>query len=341
MATFFPQASQLLPAFSQAPTIARDQVTHNDQVHTGDSDSIVSPGVLGTQSIFDDYETVRRRGIRLLREIYKEVIDENDYPRVHHLRAQKRLKSTRYHWLVIDRNPPPSVAVVTYGREDAQAARERDLFRYSVHLSFRADSESSSPGLVFHNERLTREMLLKALFRMFHQRHDDSRRDTEQHSRRNSNDHDIWPGDENPDSRDIADSPPSSSADTESPSGSSRSVGTVSGGYTKQDNRRIDRNIETGTYREGDDYTVNNGDWKTVVATGGVATTAFSAGHTIGAHRSYNHDAQLQLPTNNAITTIYPQYSFDEVPPLVMKYVILPVVLMKMFELVRQSTFTG
>ncbi|THU86793.1 hypothetical protein K435DRAFT_921992 [Dendrothele bispora CBS 962.96] len=154
------------------------------------------------------------------------------------------------------------------------------------------------------------------------------------------------------DTHDNAENPPSSAAGTESPIGSSRSVGTVNGGYAEQDNRRIDRNIETRTYHEGDHinhinhhegdhYTVNNGDWKTVIATGGVVTTAFSAGHTIGAHGSYHRYSQLQLPTNNAITIIYPQYSFDQVPSLVVNYVLLPVVLMKMFSLVRQSVLTA
>ncbi|THU86800.1 hypothetical protein K435DRAFT_359547 [Dendrothele bispora CBS 962.96] len=354
MAAFFPQASQLLPAFSQALTIARDQVTHNDQVHTGDSDSIVSPGVLGTQSIFDEYETIRRADLRLLERISQEVIDENnDY----HYRAQKSLKFTRsaYRAQVIGRNLPLTVTVV-YGGKDAQAAWERDFLLCSTnhhpnrtHLLGLTRS-SDLPGLVFHNDHLSPEMFLETIVDMLHQNYDDSRRDTEQHSRRrNSNDHDTWPGEEDTDNiGDIADSLPSSSASTESLS-SSRSVGTVNGGYTEQDNRRIHRNIETGTYHEGDHinthegdhYTVNNGDWKTVVATGGMVTTAFSAGHTIGAHGSYHQYSQLQLPTNHAITIIYPQYSFDQVPSLVVNYVLLPIVLMKLFSLVQQSVLTA
>ncbi|THU95060.1 hypothetical protein K435DRAFT_839626 [Dendrothele bispora CBS 962.96] len=142
--------------------VARDQVTHNHQVHTGDSDSIVSPGVLGTESIFDDYEIIRRGNLRLLEEISKEVIDENDsyyYRRAHRLRAQRYLKFTRsaYRVQVIGQNLPRSVAVI-YGGEDAQAAWERDFSLCSTnhhpniaHL-FGLTRSLSSPGLVFYND---------------------------------------------------------------------------------------------------------------------------------------------------------------------------------------------
>ncbi|THU93286.1 hypothetical protein K435DRAFT_861674 [Dendrothele bispora CBS 962.96] len=161
MATFFPQASQFSIQGQTINLVAGDQVMHN-QVHSGNSDSIVSPGVLGTQSIFDDYEIIRRGNLRLLGEISKEVIDENDYyhyRRAHRLRAQKRLKFTRsaYRAQVIGQNLPPSVAVV-YEGEDAQTAWERDFLLCSkfhhpniAHL-FGLTRSAFSPGLVFYND---------------------------------------------------------------------------------------------------------------------------------------------------------------------------------------------
>ncbi|THU97323.1 hypothetical protein K435DRAFT_857722 [Dendrothele bispora CBS 962.96] len=161
MATFFPQASQFSIQGHTINFVAGDQNTRIHQVHTGDSDSIVSPGVFGTQSIFDDYEIIRRGNLRLLEEISKEVIDENDsyyYRRAHRLRAQKCLKFTRsaYRVQVIGQNLPRSVAVV-YGGEDAQAAWERDFLLCSTnhhpniaHL-FGLTRSAFSPGLVFYN----------------------------------------------------------------------------------------------------------------------------------------------------------------------------------------------
>ncbi|THU95069.1 hypothetical protein K435DRAFT_798416 [Dendrothele bispora CBS 962.96] len=168
MTAFFPQASHFSIQGQTINFVAGDQVTHNHQVHTGDSDTIVSPGVLGTQSIFDDmnsmfkYEIIRRGNLRLLEEISKEVIDENDhyyYRRAHHLQAQKHLKFTRsaYRVQVIGQNLPRSVAVV-YGGEDAQAAWERDFLLCSInhhtnvaHL-FGLTRSAFSPGLVFYND---------------------------------------------------------------------------------------------------------------------------------------------------------------------------------------------
>ncbi|THU88203.1 hypothetical protein K435DRAFT_316703 [Dendrothele bispora CBS 962.96] len=169
MSTFFSQASQCSFQAQTINLVAGDQVTHNHQVHTGDSDSIVSPGVLGTQSIFDDYEIIRRGNLRLLEEISKEVVDENDYyhsRRVHRLRAQKGLKFTRsaYRVQVIGQNLPRSVAVV-YGGEDAQAAWERDFLLCSTnhhpniaHL-FGLTRSLYSPGLVFFNDLIPARLL--------------------------------------------------------------------------------------------------------------------------------------------------------------------------------------
>ncbi|THU93284.1 hypothetical protein K435DRAFT_840337 [Dendrothele bispora CBS 962.96] len=170
MTTFFPQASHFSIQGQTINFVAGGQNTHNHQLHTGDSDSIVSPGVLGTQSIFDDYEIIRRGNLRLLEEISKEVIDENDsyyhFRRVHRLRAQKRLKFTRsaYRVQVIGQNLPRSVAVV-YGGEDAQAAWERDFSLCSAnhhpniaHL-FGLTRSLSSPGLVFYNDLIPVKLL--------------------------------------------------------------------------------------------------------------------------------------------------------------------------------------
>ncbi|THU95061.1 hypothetical protein K435DRAFT_859913 [Dendrothele bispora CBS 962.96] len=161
MATFFPQASQFSIQGQTINLVAGDQVTHN-QVHSGSSDSIVSPGVLGTQSIFDDYEIIRRGNLRLLEEISKEVVDESDpyyYRRAHRLRFHKCLKFTKsaYRVQVIGQNLPRSIAVV-YGGEDAQAAWERDFLFCSTnhhpniaHL-FGLTWSAFSPGLVFYND---------------------------------------------------------------------------------------------------------------------------------------------------------------------------------------------
>ncbi|THV03765.1 hypothetical protein K435DRAFT_962266 [Dendrothele bispora CBS 962.96] len=169
MAAFFSQASQFSIQGQTINFVAGDQNTRIHQVHPGDSDSIVSPGVLGTQSIFDDYEIIRRGNLRHLEEISKEVIDENDYyhyQRAHRLRVQKCLKFTRsaYHVQVIGQNLPRSVAVV-YGGEDAQAAWERDLLLCSAnhhpniaHL-FGLTRSAFSPGLVFYNDLLPMKQL--------------------------------------------------------------------------------------------------------------------------------------------------------------------------------------
>ncbi|THU95056.1 hypothetical protein K435DRAFT_141057 [Dendrothele bispora CBS 962.96] len=170
MATFFPQASQFTIQGQTINFVAGDQNTHNHQVDTGDSDSIFSPGVLGSRSIFDDYREIRRGDLRLVEHISREIVDENDsyyyYQPVHRLRAQKRLKFTRsaYRVEVIGQNLPRSVAVV-YEGEDAQAAWERDFLLCSAnhhpniaHL-FGLTRSLSSPGLVFYNDLIPMRQL--------------------------------------------------------------------------------------------------------------------------------------------------------------------------------------
>ncbi|THU95809.1 hypothetical protein K435DRAFT_966234 [Dendrothele bispora CBS 962.96] len=136
----------------------------------------------------------------------------------------------------------------------------------------------------------------------------------------------------------IANGPPSNPADTEHRNCPSRDFGDVNGGYTEHDNRKIDRNIENcGVYCEGDrGHTVNNnGDWKIFVTGGGVATTAFYAGHTTA------RIERPSIPTNNAIAITYSHYSFDQVPSLVVSLLVLPVVLINLLSLFRQSVPTA
>ncbi|THU83231.1 hypothetical protein K435DRAFT_807665 [Dendrothele bispora CBS 962.96] len=118
---------------------------------------------------------------------------------------------------------------------------------------------------------------------------------------------------------DTSDNPRSPSE--ESPTGLSRNYGNINK-YTEQDNRNIGRNIENhGIYYEFEERRivyVNNGDWKTVVATGGMAFWACHTTTQLG--ESYTQQNQLQLPTNKAITTIYAQHSFDHLPSLALSH---------------------
>ncbi|THU82301.1 hypothetical protein K435DRAFT_934056, partial [Dendrothele bispora CBS 962.96] len=149
-------------------------------------------------------------------------------------------------------------------------------------------------------------------------RSDNSRGEAEQHSwRRNSNDDDT----DTKDTHDTSDNPRSPSE--ESPIGLSRNYGNINK-YTEQDNRNIGRNIENhGIYYEFEEHRivyVNSGDWKTVVATGGMAFWACHTTTQLG--ESYTQQNQLQLPTNKAITTIYAQHSFDHLPSLALSVVL-------------------
>ncbi|THU86789.1 hypothetical protein K435DRAFT_842768 [Dendrothele bispora CBS 962.96] len=116
---------------------------------------------------------------------------------------------------------------------------------------------------------------------------------------------------ENAYDKNIADNSRSNSASGET----SRSYHNTNS-YTEKDDRNINgRNIENyGTYNE------NRGDWKTVVATGGLTNSAFLAAQLRG---SYIQQSQIQFPTN-AITIIYPQCSFDQLPSLALSVIVLP-----------------
>ncbi|THU86796.1 hypothetical protein K435DRAFT_921994 [Dendrothele bispora CBS 962.96] len=139
----------------------------------------------------------------------------------------------------------------------------------------------------------------------------------------------------NADGQIIAEDLPSKPTNTGHFDGPSQNVDNINGGYTEQDNKGIGHNAENvENYYE--DSTVNNG----VINNsnnqgGGVATTAFYAGHTTAAVQG------PAIPTNYAIAIIYPQYSFNQAPSLVMSFVVLPVVLMNLLSLVRQRLVAG
>ncbi|THU76062.1 hypothetical protein K435DRAFT_787391 [Dendrothele bispora CBS 962.96] len=127
----------------------------------------------------------------------------------------------------------------------------------------------------------------------------------------------------NTDSQATADDPLSNPTNTGHSGGPSRIFGGVNGGCTEQDNRKINRNIQhVGVYNEGK--------WETFLAGGGVATTAFYAGHKTATVQ------RPSIPTNNTTVIIYPQYPLDLVHPLVVSYVILPVMLIHLFPAVRE-----
>ncbi|THU84152.1 hypothetical protein K435DRAFT_806954 [Dendrothele bispora CBS 962.96] len=107
IAAFFPQASQFSIQESKSRlSINLVAVDQNTYIHLGNSDAIVSPGV----SIFGEYQIIRRSNLRLLEQINKEIIDENDYYR---LAQDKRLTCNRstYHARVIGQG----IAVVCEG----------------------------------------------------------------------------------------------------------------------------------------------------------------------------------------------------------------------------------
>ncbi|THU99600.1 hypothetical protein K435DRAFT_855582 [Dendrothele bispora CBS 962.96] len=134
----------------------------------------------------------------------------------------------------------------------------------------------------------------------------------------------------NTDSQMIADDRLSNPTNTEHYNGPPRHFGDINGGYTEQDKRRIDRNIEDVEIYYKVYNNDNQGDWKTFLAGGGLATTAFYAGHTTaGVEEPF-------IPTNNEIAIIYPQYTLDLVHPVVVSFVVLHLVLMNLFSLVRQ-----
>ncbi|THU96980.1 hypothetical protein K435DRAFT_79097 [Dendrothele bispora CBS 962.96] len=133
---------------------------------------------------------------------------------------------------------------------------------------------------------------------------------------------------------DTTDSPRSSSASEESPNGPSRNYYGNIGRLTEQDNRNIGRNIENHgiCYEFKEEYT-NNDIWKTVVATG----TMMNAALWIQLEGSHTQEAQLQLPSNNAIIIICPQCSFDHLPSLALSVIVLTVVSINLLSFVQHS----
>ncbi|THV04307.1 hypothetical protein K435DRAFT_961935 [Dendrothele bispora CBS 962.96] len=98
----------------------------------------------------------------------------------------------------------------------------------------------------------------------------------------------------------------------------------ISGGYTEQDNRRINRNVEFARiYVEGDNinnkFTVD-GDWKAFCAGGSVATTAFYGG----------------LTTAQGFRACQPALQGN-----LLTFVVLPTVLMQFFSAIRHSILTA
>ncbi|THU84986.1 hypothetical protein K435DRAFT_395588 [Dendrothele bispora CBS 962.96] len=167
MPTFFPQASQFSIQGQTINFVAGDQNTHTHQVHTGDSDFIVSPGTLGRESIFDDYQIIQRGNLRLLQQISREIVEEDGYyyRLVHRSRApDKRLTFTRsaYRAQVIGQNLPGSIAVLYKGK-DARAAWKRDFLLFSTNhnpnIAHLFGLNISSPSLVFYNDLIPVRLL--------------------------------------------------------------------------------------------------------------------------------------------------------------------------------------
>ncbi|THU93756.1 hypothetical protein K435DRAFT_840115 [Dendrothele bispora CBS 962.96] len=133
--------------------IAGDHIT---QI-IGSQDQIVSNGVRG-ESIFNQYHDLRRCDTRLLRELSKREIDEEEAPLWWDRNpTQSKLKYTRTAHSVslfgVAGNYSHCVAMHYSGR-DAYAAWEQDFLRYSnhhqnvVHL-FGLSRQKSNPALVF------------------------------------------------------------------------------------------------------------------------------------------------------------------------------------------------
>ncbi|THU98472.1 hypothetical protein K435DRAFT_964919 [Dendrothele bispora CBS 962.96] len=160
--------------------------------------------------------------------------------------------------------------------------------------------------------------------------YDTSRDDTEQRPRRRNSNNNT----DSSDTHHNADNSRPNFASEGSPIGPSRNYDEIKS-YTEQDGRNIQgRNIENhGTYNENR----VQGDWQTILTTGGVMTSAFWTGRTTvqleGSY--YIQQGQLQLPTNNAITVIYPQYSFDQLPSLALSVIVLHRVLIHFLTFAR------
>ncbi|THV00938.1 hypothetical protein K435DRAFT_854325 [Dendrothele bispora CBS 962.96] len=130
------------------------------------------------------------------------------------------------------------------------------------------------------------------------------------------------------------------STDAETPNGApSRQHGSISGGYTEQDNRRIDRNFESvGTYHNTE-IVNNDGNFKALFVGGLLTGSGFYAGHaTAQVEVVHNYHLEPALPGNNALAIIYPR-SMDQVPSFVLTFMVLPTVMGNLFSFIRHTVF--
>ncbi|THU86302.1 hypothetical protein K435DRAFT_368937 [Dendrothele bispora CBS 962.96] len=169
MSAFFPHASHFSIQGNTVNFVAGDQNTRIHQVYTRDSDSIVPPIALARESIFDEYQIVRRGNLRLLQQIFKEVINEDaQYCQwtLHSCVPDKRLVFTRsaYRAQVIGQDLPGSIAVVYEGR-DARVAWERDFLLFSSNhnpnVAHLFGLNFSLPSLIFYNDPIPVRLLWK------------------------------------------------------------------------------------------------------------------------------------------------------------------------------------
>ncbi|THU97336.1 hypothetical protein K435DRAFT_68791 [Dendrothele bispora CBS 962.96] len=159
--SFFPRASHFSIHGHTVNFIGGDHNTNFHHVPVEDSGSVVSlgQGPHNEQSMFDEYQIIRRGNLRLLREISKETMDESkSYLQQRQLQTSSEcLTFTRaaYCTKVIGESLPGSVAVI-YGGKDAQAAWERDFLLFSKNhnpnMAHLFGLSKTSPGLVFYGD---------------------------------------------------------------------------------------------------------------------------------------------------------------------------------------------
>ncbi|KAK7448899.1 hypothetical protein VKT23_013631 [Stygiomarasmius scandens] len=138
MSQFLHEASNFSVTGHTVNFVAGDQ--HTTNVNQDGSPDIISPGVLG-QSVFDQYENVRRGYLRLLRIISSQVMDEVS------TRKRKRgsddsvgraliFKRTKYHARIIGNRDLVDCVAVTYSDKDAHAAWQREFELFSNQYEF-------------------------------------------------------------------------------------------------------------------------------------------------------------------------------------------------------------
>ncbi|THU76772.1 hypothetical protein K435DRAFT_974296 [Dendrothele bispora CBS 962.96] len=122
--------------------------------------------------------------------------------------------------------------------------------------------------------------------------------------------------------------------------------GIISGRYTREDNRRIDRNFEhVGTYHA--EIVNNNGNLKAFFAGGILTGGGFYASHTTAQvevvhtyHLEPDHTYHIEpaLPRNNALALIYPR-SMGQVPSFVLTFMMVPTMMRNLFSFIRHTVF--